>query len=140
MNVYVALFNSMLECCDRMGARLGILYTTTMAALGLCLCLNVLSVIDLLWSARVVANPYAGTHGLHPQHYVYGVLYGCLALNTVLARLLFRADPASSPPAGDEPDVDRSHQAIPWLRLPGTAYLLGSVVLFMATLAAGLLR
>src|ERR1700733_3963150 len=92
MHVYTLLYESMLDYCDRVGFRLGLVYTAAMLALGLGLCLNVLSVIDLLWTARVLHSPYSRDGSLHPEHYVYALLYSGLVANTILARIKFNAD------------------------------------------------
>ena len=92
MHVYTLLYESMLDYCDRVGFRLGLVYTAAMLALGLGLCLNVLSVIDLLWTARVLHSPYSRDGSLHPEHYVYALLYSGFVANTILARIKFNAD------------------------------------------------
>ncbi len=58
MEIYAGLFESMVACCGRIGVRRAPLYTLSMLALGLGLSLNILSVIDLLWTLGVLSNPY----------------------------------------------------------------------------------
>jgi hypothetical protein len=57
-----------------------------MLALALALSLNLLSLIDLLWMAGILDNPYAARESVHPAHYVCAVLYLGFLGNSVLAR------------------------------------------------------
>jgi hypothetical protein len=53
MDIYSTLFDSMIvDCLERMGIRQGLIYTAAMMALSLGFCLNLLSVMDLLWKSR----------------------------------------------------------------------------------------
>ena len=71
MRIYALLYESMMDYCDGAGLRLGLTYTVAMAALGLGLCFNLLSVVDLLWTLRVLDNPYGRDGSLQPRHYVF---------------------------------------------------------------------
>jgi hypothetical protein len=130
MNIYAFLYESLMACCDRGEFRLGIPYTVAMVALGLGLCFNLLSVIDLLWTIRVLHNPYCRDGSLHPEHYVYALLYGGFVANAILARTKFRADCHY---------LSLMPETLPAPRMPGPAYVLGSAVLFVVTLALGVL-
>jgi hypothetical protein len=92
MYIYAGLFESMMECCRRIGLRHGPIYTLTMIALGLAVSLNLLSVIHLLWSLGVLDNPYRIDGDLHSQRYLFGMVYLAFLANTVMARLKFSAD------------------------------------------------
>jgi hypothetical protein len=92
MYLYAGLFESMMACCDRAGFRQGPIYTLTMMALGLGVSMNLLSVIQLLWTFGIIDNPYRIDGDLHSQRYVLGMLYLAFLANTVLARLKFSAD------------------------------------------------
>jgi hypothetical protein len=92
MHIYAGLFESMMACCGRLGGGRAPLYTLTMMALGVAVTLNLLSVIDLLWTLGVVDNPYRIDGDLHSRRYIFGVLYIAFLANTVLARRKFRAD------------------------------------------------
>ena len=92
MYIYAGLFESMMECCGRIGLRHGPIYTLTMIALGLAVSLNLLSVIQLLWTLGVLDNPYRIDGDLHSQRYILGMVYIAFLANTILARLKFSAD------------------------------------------------
>src|SRR5580658_10282916 len=68
MQLYSDLFDSMMDCWDRIGFQHGLVYTAAMTALGLGFCLNLLGIVDLLWALGVLENPYRGAGTLHPQH------------------------------------------------------------------------
>ena len=139
MHVYTLLYESMLDYCDRVGFRLGLVYTVAMLALGLGLSLNVLSVIDLLWTARVLHSPYYRAGSLHPEHYVYALLYSSFVANTILARIKFNADCRRLSQMPEMQTLSIPAQEAPSIRMPGPAYVLGSTVLFVVTLTLGLL-
>lgn len=124
MSLYSRLYESLLDCCERSGFSRGFVYTAAMLALGVGLCLNLLSVVNLLWALRVLHHPYGSDGSLRPAHYLFALLYGGFIANTILARIRFTADRR-----GLEPPVPA----------PGPAYVLGSVVLFAVTLTLGLL-
>jgi hypothetical protein len=92
MSLYAGLFESMMACCGRAGLRRGPLYTLTMVALGLAVSLNLLSVVQLLWTLGVLDNPYRLDGDLHSQRYVLGTLYLAFLVNMILARRKFSAD------------------------------------------------
>jgi hypothetical protein len=139
MHIYTLLYESMLDYCERAGFRLGLVYTVAMLALGLGLCLNVLSVIDLLWTARVLHSPYYRDGSLHPEHYVYALLYSGFVANTILARIKFNADYRRLSQMPAIPRLSIPAQEAPSIRMPGPAYVLGSTALFVVTLTLGLL-
>jgi hypothetical protein len=139
MHVYTLLYESMLDYCDRAGFRLGLVYTVAMLALGLGLCLNLLSVIDLLWTARVLRSPYYRDGSLHPEHYVYALLYIGFIANTILARIKFSADCRCLSQMAETQTLSIPAQEAPSIRTPGPAYLLGSAALFIVTLILGLM-
>ena len=139
MHVYSLLYESMLDYCDRIGFRHGLVYTVAMLALGLGLCLNLLSVIDLLWTARVLRNPYCRDGSLHPEHFVYALLYSGLVANTILARIKFNADCRRLRQMPELPTLPVLAQEAPSFRMPGPAYVLGSAALFVVTLILGLM-
>jgi hypothetical protein len=140
MDVYTHLFDSMIDWCDRLGFRPGLLYTAAMSVLGVGLCLNLLSIIDLLWSFGLVVDPYGRAHGaLHPQHYVYGLLYAAFIANTLLARVKFSADCECSRFMPALPPPPKSHPKSSLIRAPAPAYLLCSAALFGVTLLFDLL-
>jgi hypothetical protein len=126
MDIYAGLFESMLACCGRIGLRHGPVYTVAMMALGLGACLNVLSVIDLLWTFGILANPYQAGGGLHPQRYLCALLAIAFIVNTILARQKFSADHGRLRPSMSR--LATSVAAAP-------AYVLGSTGLFLITLA-----
>jgi hypothetical protein len=140
MQIYSALFDSMIvDCLERMGIRHGLIYTTAMLALGLGLCLNLLSVIDLLWALGVLDHPYTSGSALHPRHYVYGLLFCGFASNTVLARIKFSRDCQWL-------HMTHESQALPipvrnssFIRSPGPAYVACSAVIILATATLNLL-
>jgi hypothetical protein len=117
MHIYAGLFESMLECCGRTWLRKGPVYTVSMVALGLGVSLNILSVIDLLCLLGVLDNPYHSAGSLHPQRYVYGLLYTVFIANSLLAR--------------HHLSTGRSAVQQPVL---APMYLLGSAALFLITL------
>jgi hypothetical protein len=134
MQIYSALFDSMIvDCLERMGIRHGLIYTTAMMALGLGLCLNLLSVIDLLWALGVLDNPYTSGSVLHPQHYVYGLLCCGFLANTVLARIKFSRDCQwlRITPERQVPPITVRNSS--FVRSPGPAYVVSSAVLILAT-------
>jgi hypothetical protein len=119
MNIYAGLFDSMLACCARTWLRHGPIYTIAMVALGLAVSLNILSVIDLLWIAGVLDNPYQSAGQLHPQRYILALLTVVFVANSLLARRHFSIDHFSR--------CDARTLAAP-------AYVLGSAALFLSTL------
>jgi hypothetical protein len=140
MDVYTHLFDSMIDCCDRIGFRPGLVYTVAMSALGVTLCLNLLSVLDLLWSFGVVADPYGrGTGALHPQHYVYGLLYAAFIGNTLLARIKFSVDYQCLRLMREPPPRSIPMPKSSLFRAPAPAYILVSAVLFGVTVTLDLL-
>src|ERR1700722_16207234 len=92
MQIYTDLFESMMDWYYLIGFRHGLVYTAAMMALGLGICLNLLTFIDLLWSLGALDNPYLANGSLHPQHYVYAALYGGMVANAAVARIKFAAD------------------------------------------------
>ena len=125
MDIYTGLFESMLTCCGRIGFRHGPVYTISMMALGLGVCLNILTVVDLLWTLGLLNNPYQHDGGLHPQHYLYALLCLAFLINSILARHKFSADHGKQCPL----TLHRATSA--WTAL---AYVLGSTGLFLITL------
>jgi hypothetical protein len=107
--------------------RRGPVLTLSMLALGVGVCLNVLSVIDLLWSLGLVTNPYQSHGQLHPQHYVCALVCAAFMLNTILARLTLSADAQSG-------RLPRSAPS----RIAAPVYVLVSSGLFLITLVSGL--
>ena len=126
MDIYAGLFESMLACCGRIGFRHGPVYTIAMMALGLAVCLNVLSIIDLLWTLGILNNPYQTGGGLHPQRYLCALLCVAFIVNTILARQTFGADQGRHRAATSR--LATSATAAP-------AYVLGSTGLFLITLS-----
>ncbi len=118
MNLYAGLFDSMLECCGRTWLRNGPVYTVSMLALGLGVCLNILTLIDLLCLAGVLANPYRTDGSMYPLRLLCAVLYVVFLANMMLARCRFGA-------------VCRCSQRT----ISAPAYLLGSAALFLITLS-----
>jgi hypothetical protein len=118
MNIYAGLFESMLECCGRTWLRNGPVYTVSMVALGLGVSLNILSVIDLLCLLGILNDPYRSVGSIHPQRYVYGLLYIVFIANSLLARRQFIKGHAG-----------------PRQRVSAPVYLQCSVALFLITLA-----
>jgi hypothetical protein len=139
MEIYTDLFESMMDCWDRIGFRHGLVYTAAMMALGLGFCLNLLSIVDLLWAFGVLENPYRGDGTLHPHHYVYGLLCGGFIANTVLARIKFSADQQRLQLMAEMQTPYIAMPRISLLRSPGPAYVMGSAVLFLTTLTLSLL-
>ncbi len=123
MELYRGLFASMVSCCGRIGLRHGPVYTVAMLALGLGVSLNILSVTDLLWTLRLLDNPYHSADGLHPQRYLCALLCVAFTLNTLLARRQFSADHRRPRPSRGL----ASPAAAP-------AYILGSAAVFVVTL------
>jgi hypothetical protein len=117
MNIYAGLFESMLTCCARTWLRHGPIYTVAMVALGLAISLNILSVVDLLWIAGVLDNPYQSAGQLHPQHYVLALLSSVFIGNSLLARRHLTTE---------------RRLGVHGLAAP--AYMLGSAALFLSTL------
>jgi hypothetical protein len=127
MDLYGNLLESMMAWWGHTWLRRGPPYTLSMLALGLAVCLNVLSIIDLLWTLGILPNPYHSQGQLHPQHYVFAWLWVALLLNTILARLKFSADR----------DHVRLQQATPsWVAAP--TYVLVSTGVFLITLFSAL--
>jgi hypothetical protein len=126
MNLYGSLLDSMLAWCEYSGLRRGPVLTLSMLALGLGGCLNVLSVIDVLWSLGILANPYQSNGELRPQHYVCALLCIAFVLNTILARRRFSVHgnrvPLRQPTAS---------------RVAAPAYVLVSTGVFLITLLPG---
>jgi len=122
MDLYGNLFESMLTWCGHTWLRRGPVYTVSMLALGLAVCLNVLSVVDLLWTLGILANPYRAPGEPHPQHYVWGLVCLAFLFNTFLARRKFSAD-------------RREHlHAANTSRAAAPTYVLLSTALFLITL------
>ena len=92
MNLYGSLLDSMLRCCDHTPLRRGPVYTLSMLALGIAVCLNVLSIIDLLWTFGLLTDPYHRAGALQPRRYVAALLCAIFVLNVILARMKFSAD------------------------------------------------
>ena len=139
MNIYACLYESTLDYCERSWFGPGLVYTVAMLALGLGLCLNLLSVIDLLWTLHVLHHPYGRGGSVQPEHYVYALLYGGFIANTILARVKFSADRRYLRLPSETTTPSMEAQEAPSVRTSGPAYVLGSVVLFVATLTVGLL-
>jgi hypothetical protein len=125
MYIYAGLFESMMGCCGRIGLRHGPIYTLTMIALGLAVSLNLLSVIQLLWTFGVLDNPYRVDGDLHSQRYIFGMVYIAFLANTVLARLKFSADQQRVPLRASS-------------RAAAPLYVLVSTSLFIITLSISL--
>jgi hypothetical protein len=144
MDIYANLFESIIDCCDRIGIRHGLVYTIAMLLMGLALCLNLLSLIDLLWILGVAHNPYFWHGTWHPHHYVYGLLCSAFIANTLLGRSKFSADcqHLRRESEAQMPEISAPQTAMPKLsaiRTPGFAYVLGSAVFFLLTLTFALL-
>jgi hypothetical protein len=139
MRLYALLYESMMDFCDGLGCRFGLTYTVAMAALGLGLCFNLLSVVDLLWTLRVLDNPYSRDGTVQPRHYVFALLYGGVLANTIAARIKFAADRRCLSLLPEIQAPQAAPQPVPSVRMPGPAYLLGSAVVFFLSLTAGLL-
>lgn len=122
MNLYSGLFESMLDCCSRTWLRHGPVYTLAMMALCVGVSLNILSVIDLLWTLGVLNDPYRSHGMLHPQRYLYALLCTVFIANTLLARLKFSADHGSP-----RPTRGTSAAAAP-------LYILASAALFLVSM------
>ena len=144
MGIYAVLFDSLIGCWYRMGFRHGLVYTAAMMTLGVTFCLNLLSLIDLLWILGVLHDPYLINGARHPAQYVYALLYSALLANSLLGRMKFRADrqclclaPELQMPEPEAPPVSIPRSSM--IRAPGLAYALGSAVLFVATLILALL-
>ena len=125
MYIYMGLFESMLVCCGRIGVRHGPVYTISMMALAVGLSLNILTVIDLLWTLGILNNPYQAGGGLHPQHYLYALLSIAFIVNTILARHKFSIDRGQHRPLLSRPACSAT---------TALAYVLGSTGLFLITL------
>lgn len=123
MDIYGNLLESMMACCRHSWLRKGPVYTLSMLALGMAVCLNVLSIIDLLWSFGFLANPYHSDGELHPQRYVCALLGLAFILNTILARAKFTID---------RKRIRRSQPTASIIAAP--AYVLVSTGLFLITL------
>ncbi|HEV2703808.1 MAG TPA: hypothetical protein VGV09_19440 [Steroidobacteraceae bacterium] len=122
MELYGNLFESMLAWCAHSWLRRGPVYTLSMLALGLGVCLNVLSVIDLLWSIGILANPYHAQGESQPHHYVWALLCLAFLFNTFLARRKFSADRRVRSPAATASSTSAA------------TYVLCSTALFLITL------
>jgi hypothetical protein len=134
MQIYSALFDSLIvDCLERMGIRHGIIYTTAMLALGLGFCLNLLSIIDLLWALGVLDHPYTSGSALHPQHYVYGLLCCGFVANAALARIKFSRDCRwlHLTHESQAPQIPVRNSSL--IRSPGPAYVASSAVVILAT-------
>ena len=123
MDIYAGLLESMVNCCGRIGFRQGPVYTVAMMALGLGISLNILSIIDVLWTCGVLPDPYRSAAGLHPQRYLSALLSVVFIVNTILARLRFSV----------------AHRRLQSSRFvtsaaAAPAYVLGSVCVFLITL------
>ncbi len=119
MHIYGDLFESMLACCGRIGFRHGPVYTIAMMALGLGVSLNILSIIDVLWTLGLLHNPYESGGTLHPQRYLWTLLCLALVVNSIFARVKFSS--------GSRPSPRPSATA-------AAAYVLGSAGVFLVTL------
>jgi hypothetical protein len=141
MYIYAGLFESMMECCGRIGLRHGPIYTLTMIALGLGVSLNLLSVIQLLWTLGILDNPYRLDGDLHSQRYIFGMVYVAFLANTVLARLKFSADQGRRQLShlSRSPDPMRARPASP-SAAAAPLYVLVSTSLFILTLSISLLN
>jgi hypothetical protein len=139
MHIYALLYESMMDYCDGIGCRLALTYTVAMAALGLGLCFNLLSIVDLLWTLRVLDNPYGLDGSLQPRHYVLALLYGGIVANTIAARIKFAADRRCLSLMPEMQTPQEAPQPAPSVRMPGPAYLLGSAVVFFLSLTVGVL-
>jgi hypothetical protein len=126
MDIYGTLLESMMACCGHTWLRRGPVYTLSMLALGLAVCLNVLSIIDLLWTLGLLANPYHSAGNLHPQRYVFALLCVAFMLNSILARIKFTAD---------RKRVRLQHDPASIFAAP--TYVLVSTGLFLITLFSG---
>jgi hypothetical protein len=139
MYIYAGLFESMMECCGRLGLlRHGPIYTLTMIALGLVVSLNLLSVIQLLWTFGVLDNPYRINGDLHSQRYIFGMVYLAFLANTVLARVKFAADQRRLQPIRLQrgPNLTTARPASSSAAAP--LYVLVSTSLFIVTLSLSL--
>jgi hypothetical protein len=136
MNLYARLYESTLEYCARSWFSPGLVYTIAMLALGLGIALTLLSGINVLWTLRLLHNPYGRGANLHPEHYVYALVYLSFIANTILARVKFSADRRLMP---EMTVPSREVRDVPSVRTPGPAYVLGSAALFVVTLTVGLL-
>jgi hypothetical protein len=126
MDLYANLLESMMACCGHTGLRRGPVYTLAMLALGLGVCLNVLSIVDLLWNLGILANPYHRDGEPHLQRYVCAPFCLALLLNTILARLKFSADRNRL-----------GRRQAPASRVAAPTYVLLSTGLFLITLLSG---
>jgi hypothetical protein len=139
MEIYTDLFESMMDYYYLIGLRHGLVYTAAMMALGLGICLNLLTVVDLLWSLGVLDNPYRTNGSLHPQQYVYALLYGGLFANLAVARIKFGADRQRLRQMSELQAPPLSMPKLSLIHMPGPVYVLGSSTLFFATLTLDLL-
>jgi hypothetical protein len=144
MIIYTNLFDSIIDCCDRSGFRPRLVYTAAMLVLGLLFCLNLLSIIDLLWTLGVIHNPYLSDGTWRPQHYVYGLLCSAFIANTLLGRCQFsqdcqhrRVEPEA--PMSDSQAQQSSMPKFSAIHTPGFVYVLGSAIVFLVTLTLALL-
>jgi len=127
-----------MDCC-RIGLRHGLVYTVAMMALGLGVSLNLLSLINLLWTLGVLDNPYGSDGTLHPRHYVYALVCLSFITNSVLARIQFSVDSQGLDLMPDNQTPQISVPKFSLIRTPGAMYVLGSAVLFLITVALDLL-
>jgi hypothetical protein len=133
MKLYTRLYESLLEYSGGCG------YTVAMLALGLGLSLNLLSVMNLLWTLRVLHHPYGTAGSLRPEHYVFALLYGGFIANTILARIKYTADRRDLDMMSELPAPAMESPEAPSAPAPGPAYVLGSAALFAVTLTLGVL-
>ena len=138
MYIYAGLFESMMECCGRIGLRHGPIYTLTMIALGLAVSLNLLSVIQLLWTLGVLDNPYRLDGDLHSQRYLFGMVYLAFLANTVMARLKFSADQGRRQPGRLQRSADLMRARPASSSTSAPLYMLVSTSLFIITLSISL--
>ena len=138
MYIYAGLFESMMECCGRIGLRHGPIYTLTMIALGLAVSLNLLSVIQLLWTLGVLDNPYRLDGDLHSQRYLFGMVYLAFLANTVMARLKFSADQGRRQPGRLQRSADLRRARPASSSTSAPLYMLVSTSLFIITLSISL--
>ena len=139
MNLYARLYESTLDYCERSWFRPGLVYTVAMLALGLGFALNLLTAINALWTLRLLHDPYGRGGSVHPEHYVYALVYlGFLAVS-IPARLKFSADRRCLSLMSEMTPPEMPARAAPSVLTSGPAYVLSSVVVFVVTLTLGLL-
>jgi hypothetical protein len=135
MRVYSCLFESLMDCIDSIGLRHLPVYTAAMLALAICLCLDLLSGLNLLWASGVLGNPYLSNGSLHPHQYVYRLLYLGFLANLLLARINFAIDRQRLRALSD---LTTAQLALPTRSLTptlGATFVLMSALTFVATLS-----